>query len=438
VLCISHLGEMIREYAGDGSRFGVRLDYSFDGPVLRGTAGAIRNALPLLDDSFFVLYGDSYLPCDFQAVGQSFDQSGKLGLMTVFRNEGQWDTSNVEFTAGEILAYDKKARTPRMQFIDYGLGVFRRDAFAGLPADEICDLAQLYQDLLARGLDRVALDGKRVLVIIPDGPMHGLPFAALHNPDTRHYLVEDYVTAIAGSTKLYVVSLRRDAVLQAASQDPSVLLIGDPAFDQTSPFAHDLPRLRYAGYEVKQISRLYGSGSVLISGEEATKPRFFELAARSAVIHIAAHAIANQADPSYSMVLFAPSPGDSGLLNARELLTELKLDRTRLVVLAACSSAGGLPVGPEGVAPLVRPLIAAGVPAVIGSLWDVKDATAAPLLVSFHRRYGQGIDAAVALQSAQIELLRDNNHRDFQSPLVWGAFQVIGHGSSPFPASHRH
>jgi NDP-sugar pyrophosphorylase family protein len=151
VMCISHLGEMIRGYAGDGSAFGVHLDYSFDGPVLRGTAGAIRNALPFLDESFFVLYGDSYLPCDFQAVGQSFDNSGKSGLMTVFRNEGQWDTSNVEFTGGEILAYDKKVRTPRMQFIDYGLGVFCRNAFADLPPDEICDLAQMYQNLLSKG-----------------------------------------------------------------------------------------------------------------------------------------------------------------------------------------------------------------------------------------------------------------------------------------------
>jgi NDP-sugar pyrophosphorylase family protein len=150
VMCISHLGEMIREYAGDGSAFGVRLDYSFDGPVLRGTAGAIRNALPLLDESFFVLYGDSYLPCDFRAVETVFAGSGKQGLMTVFRNEGQWDASNVEFADGTILAYDKKIRTPRMRFIDYGLGVFRRTAFQELPPDGSHDLAQLYQDLLSR------------------------------------------------------------------------------------------------------------------------------------------------------------------------------------------------------------------------------------------------------------------------------------------------
>ena len=151
VMCVSHLGEMIREYAGDGSMFGLRLDYSFDGAILLGTAGAVRRALPLLDESFFVLYGDSYLPCDFGWVGKSFEQSGKLGLMTVYQNEGQWDASNVEFADGRILAYDKSVRSPRMRFIDYGLGVFRRTVFRELPAEESFDLARLYQKLLARG-----------------------------------------------------------------------------------------------------------------------------------------------------------------------------------------------------------------------------------------------------------------------------------------------
>jgi NDP-sugar pyrophosphorylase family protein len=150
IMCISHLGEMIREYAGDGSAFGLRMDYSLDGPLLRGTAGAIQNALPLLGRNFFVLYGDSYLPCDFQAVGNAFAESGRQGLMTVFRNEGRWDSSNVEFSDGRIITYDKKLKTPQMRHIDYGLGVFSCEVFAQLPGDEPSDLARLYQDLLAK------------------------------------------------------------------------------------------------------------------------------------------------------------------------------------------------------------------------------------------------------------------------------------------------
>ena len=150
ILCVGYLGEQIQQYAGNGSRFGVRVEYSYDGPRLLGTAGAIRQALAMLGESFFVLYGDSYLPCDYRAVERTFLDSGKLGLMTVFHNEGQWDTSNVEFSGGRLLAYDKESRTPRMRHIDYGLGVFRSAAFAALPDDQPYDLATLYRDLLAR------------------------------------------------------------------------------------------------------------------------------------------------------------------------------------------------------------------------------------------------------------------------------------------------
>ena len=150
VLCLGYLGEMVREFAGDGRAFGLALDYSFDGPVLRGTAGAVQQALPLLGDAFFVLYGDSYLPCDYAAVEAAFHGAALPALMTVFRNEGRWDASNVEFAGGRILTYDKKNRTPKMRHIDYGLGVFARRAFDRIAPGSAHDLAALYAELLAR------------------------------------------------------------------------------------------------------------------------------------------------------------------------------------------------------------------------------------------------------------------------------------------------
>jgi len=150
VLCVGHMGERIREFVGDGSAFGMDVAYSFDGPVLRGTGGALQQALPLLGDQFFVVYGDSYLPCDYAAVQGFFEASGKQGLMTVFRNHGQWDTSNVEFEDGRIVVYDKKLRSPRMHYIDYGLGLFRKEAFAAIGDGEVKDLAAVYQELLSR------------------------------------------------------------------------------------------------------------------------------------------------------------------------------------------------------------------------------------------------------------------------------------------------
>ena len=149
ILCLGYLGEMVRDFAGRGQSFGLEIEYSFDGPVPLGTAGALRQALALLGENFFVLYGDSYLPCDYRGIETVFLNSGRQGLMTVFPNEGQWDTSNVEFSGGKILRYDKRARTPAMRHIDYGLGVFRRHVFDALP-EGFHDLAGVYQDLLAR------------------------------------------------------------------------------------------------------------------------------------------------------------------------------------------------------------------------------------------------------------------------------------------------
>lgn len=150
VLCVGFLGERMCDFVGNGAKFGLKVDYVHDGPQLLGTGGAIKQALPLLDDAFFVLYGDSYLPCNYQAVQATFADSGKMGLMTVFRNNDLWDTSNIEYQAGRIIAYDKKNRTEKMKYIDYGLGVLTQAAFDYLPANQPYDLANLYQDLLKR------------------------------------------------------------------------------------------------------------------------------------------------------------------------------------------------------------------------------------------------------------------------------------------------
>lgn len=151
VMCVGHLGEMIRERIGGGEDFGLQIEYSFDGSKLLGTAGAIKKALPLLGEAFFVLYGDSYLDFDYRNAQSIFESSGKLALMTIYRNEGRWDTSNVEYTNGVIRAYDKQRPTASMHYIDYGLGLFRQSSFEMVPQDEPYDLAVVYQRLLERG-----------------------------------------------------------------------------------------------------------------------------------------------------------------------------------------------------------------------------------------------------------------------------------------------
>jgi NDP-sugar pyrophosphorylase family protein len=147
VLCIGHLGEMIQREFGREA-FGVKLDYSFDGPNLLGTGGALKRALPLLGDEFFVLYGDSYLPVEYRPIAEFFRRSGKPGCMTVYHNEGRYDTSNVVFHDGEIMVYDKKNRRPEMRHIDYGLSLFKAPAFASYSADQPFDLAEVMAKLV--------------------------------------------------------------------------------------------------------------------------------------------------------------------------------------------------------------------------------------------------------------------------------------------------
>lgn len=151
VLCVGHFGEQIEAFVGDGRAWGLRVRYSMDGAVLQGTGGALRRARPLLGDIFFVMYGDSYLPCDFSAVSRAFTKSNRRGLMTVFRNDNTLGASNVLFDRGQIVRYDKVSPAPDMRHIDYGLTILTAAALAPYPPDAPFDLSRVYQDLIAEG-----------------------------------------------------------------------------------------------------------------------------------------------------------------------------------------------------------------------------------------------------------------------------------------------
>jgi NDP-sugar pyrophosphorylase family protein len=150
VLCVGYRGDMIEREFGDGRRFDIGLSYSFDGPELLGTGGAVKKALPCLGKHFFVLYGDSYLPIDYVAPARAFASSGKMGLMTVFRNEGRWDKSNIWFEDGAIKSHNKKQPVVEMNHIDYGLGLLHPEALGSWPYGKPFDLVDVYRDLIAR------------------------------------------------------------------------------------------------------------------------------------------------------------------------------------------------------------------------------------------------------------------------------------------------
>lgn len=142
VLCVGYLGDQIEKVFGEGRDFDVQLRYSYDGPELRGTAGALRQALPLLGKSFLVLYGDSYLDIDYAAIIKKFIDGNEIALMTVIENSHGTEPSNVWFQDQRVLAYNKKQPQPQpqMRHIDYGLSAYRSESLEGYEGSDLSDL----------------------------------------------------------------------------------------------------------------------------------------------------------------------------------------------------------------------------------------------------------------------------------------------------------
>ena len=151
VLCIGYLGDQIRAHCGDGSHYGLRVEYSDDEPKPLGTGGSLKNAARLLGDQFFVTYGDAYLQCDYAAIWRYFAERPEPGLLAVYENHNRFDQSNVVMDGPYVRVYDKARPTPEMTAIDYGLSVFNRSALDLLPAGQPSDLTALNQALIARG-----------------------------------------------------------------------------------------------------------------------------------------------------------------------------------------------------------------------------------------------------------------------------------------------
>lgn len=148
VLCVGYKGNQIRKYFGNGKKWGLRIKYSSDGKRLLGTGGALKKAEPLLEDTFLVMWGDSYLPFNFKKAIKFFEKFDKLGMMTVYRNEDKIEPSNVEVKGNLVKTYSKKRKTKKMKYIDYGLRIFRREVLKYIPKNQVYDLSKLDQLLI--------------------------------------------------------------------------------------------------------------------------------------------------------------------------------------------------------------------------------------------------------------------------------------------------
>ncbi|MFL6291979.1 MAG: CHAT domain-containing protein [Thermoanaerobaculia bacterium] len=267
-----------------------------------------------------------------------------------------------------------------------------------------------------------AIRGARALVVVPDKILHLLPFAALVDPGTGRYLVQDHLLSVAPSANVHVRCLERARAWDGEVPVSALVVAGD-RFDRGKfPRLSPLPG---AAEEARLVAAAYPR-SRLLAGGEATRERFLDLASQGPqVIHFAGHALVNADHPDLSLLVFAGSSEKDGsaAVYSHEV-GGLDLGATRLVLLSACSTAAGRVSASEGATSLARSFLAAGVPAVLASLWEVEDKAASRLLTGLHRRLRAGDDPITALRAVQISELGS------ASPAEWAAFQWIG-GAPP-------
>jgi CHAT domain-containing protein len=277
------------------------------------------------------------------------------------------------------------------------------------------DLRRLHDTLIAP----LRVSAGTRLIFVPDRFLYRVPFAALMNAH-GDYLMQRHVISVAPSATLYVRNTARDRALAAASGAPSALVV---ASGERPEGFDSLPALRSTTAEARAIAAMYAGSRVAMT---AAGGDVLAQGADTDVMHFATHAVINDKVPSDSMLLI----GANTRLRVADI-EAARLDRTRLVVLGACSSGIGKPLRGEGVLSLARAFMAAGVPSVIGTVAPVEDVASATLLTQFHAAYARGLDAPSALRHAQLAMLHHRNP-SFADPARWSAFQVIG-GASATP-----
>jgi CHAT domain-containing protein/tetratricopeptide (TPR) repeat protein len=254
------------------------------------------------------------------------------------------------------------------------------------------------------------------LVIVADGEIASVPFAALFDGRRERYVVQDRPVRFA-------VSLREAARRPAPARPGGVVLVSDPAFDaRRHPL---LERLRHARAETDSVRARY-PGARVLADTGATRPAFLGALAGASVVHFAGHAVFDDARPARSYLLLAPSPGDAraGEIPASELAL-MDLRHVRLVVLSACGTVRGGGGRGDGFTSLSGALLAAGAGGTVGSTWPVDDRRTAALMTRFHAVYRHAGDGPRALRDAQLALLRSPDPA-LRSPAAWAAFRYTG------------
>jgi CHAT domain-containing protein len=285
----------------------------------------------------------------------------------------------------------------------------------GAAEAEVRPSLSLLYDWLIRPVE-ARLGGTAPLVVIADGEIAAVPFAALYDARRGRYLVEDHAVRFA-------VSLREARRPPTANALNGVMLVADPAH---SAREHPLlERLTHARSEVRTIAANY-PGAAVLEDARATRPAMESALARSGVIHFAGHAVFDDQRPERSYLVLAPSADGriGGRITAAELAL-LDLNRVRLVVLSACRTVRSGTRRAGGFTGLSGALLAAGAGGAVGSTWDVDDRSTAALMAHFHRAYRESRDGPRALHTAQLALLR-SGEPSLRTPAAWAGFRYAG------------
>jgi CHAT domain-containing protein len=306
---------------------------------------------------------------------------------------------------------------------------FREETRSGMdhpPAER-----ELYSLLIAPL--RPTLEGASTLVFVPDKALDELPFAALRDPATGRFLIEDFSIAVAPSSAIYLSSLARERGLPPGGRQSLLLVEGD-GFDRGA-FASLAP-LAGARQEIGFLASLYPNTASL-AGAAAAKDRVLHALETSDVAQISAHTAPDPRLAGGSALVLAPQAGSNpasaryslsadglaaSLLGASDLQAR-DLHRLRLAILAACGTASGAGTTREGAFSVARGFLAAGVPAVVATLWEIDDQAAGAFIRALHQRLARGADPLSALRATQLAFLRQPTPT---RPALWAAFELIG------------
>jgi CHAT domain-containing protein/Tfp pilus assembly protein PilF len=303
---------------------------------------------------------------------------------------------------------------------------------------------QLYEGLVKPA--EALIEGSERVVILPDGPLHTLPFAALVREPRKgrpSYFVEwkPLHSVVSATVYAEIQKSRRDRQTQAPVS--VMAAFGDPVYPALSKEKADsIPNaeLRSAvrgGFslnplpgtrkEVEGITGLYGTAAVAYLGVEATEERARSLDKDVRYVHFASHGLLNERFPLDSaLALTIPEKvGDgqeNGLLQAWEIFQQVRIDAD-LVTLSACETGLGKEMGGEGLVGLTRAFQYAGARSVLASLWSVSDVSTADLMRRFYTYLKAGKTKDEALRSAQVDLIHGATA---SHPFHWAAFQLVG------------